>query len=483
MQLTRPFLEKGWRRTGAINVALVSTCGLIILVSMLVSIAHNKDHSLHSTTIYQGPCASSSKTSIILHLFINIVSTGILASSNFFMQIASSPTRKEVDRAHMFLQPLDIGLPSWKNVPSLTNFKKTCWLILFISSIPIHLFFNSAVYNTVYQGDLYNLTIATAAFTQNRPHYIPGASLTPPGASSPVQVYNGTGYENIYGDSYRNRTYIEGYGNPVSPAEFMSGFERSVTGDIAQQCSHWKQMDPDECLREYRTNSYRLKYADLIIIVLSGAKDPDGWQRDEVFKFTNSTTKDIWDGVVPTDRVNSLWFWTQCHYDRATTVSSSSWNCHRILSQPVSFLHDGQPDASTARNETAYGYKAMRREVHIQGCLAEPVETCQVLVSNSLLLAVLFCVLFKVGTCVAILWRQRDASLVTPGDAIESFITDPDIYTRGLATLDNRDSQSLQCSPRELLEAAREKYFVSSIRPRRWRETRHRLLSTIPRGT
>lgn len=164
-----PFFTRGWRRLGVFNIAMEAICGLGILTVFAIAFIHREGNSTFgSTTIKNDRCDDISKLSIILHILINVVSTGVLVSSNFFMQIVTSPTRKEVDQAHMFLRPLTIGLPSWRNLSSLPLFKKACWLLLFLSSIPIHLFFNSAIYKTAYQGDTFNLTIATAAFTHSK---------------------------------------------------------------------------------------------------------------------------------------------------------------------------------------------------------------------------------------------------------------------------------------------------------------------------
>ncbi|KAK7921574.1 hypothetical protein PG985_009596 [Apiospora marii] len=486
MKVLQAFTEKGWRRTGAINVVLVSVCGLAVLVGLSISVAHKQDSSkLRSTTLYQGQCTKSSRISIMMHLFVNIVSTGILASSNFFMQITTSPTRKEVDRAHMFLRPLDIGLPSWGNLPSLPYFKRVCWLILFLSSIPIHLFFNSAIYNTLYQGEKFNLTIATSAFTNNAPFMLPGASLTPGGASSPVQVYDPTTMKYRNPNSTLYQGYVDGYGTPIQLADYWnpdSGIQRRMD-DIALQGSSWKWLKVDECLEDYKSPGYRSTYTDLILTVSSGTDNTNGWRRSQVFDFKNSSLDDMWDSRVPADEVNSLWFSGQCEYPFYK-------NCSRLLTKypwnetahpTVLLLDDGHN--STAGNETKYGYGRLIRKLAFEGCLAKPVDSCQVLVANDLLLAVLVCVAVKIAACVAVLWHQQDASLVTPGDAIESFITRPDIHTRGLATLNDRDCQSLQCSPREALVALDNTSLVSSIRPRRWEKHHRRLLSTVPQGT
>ncbi|KAK8133474.1 hypothetical protein PG984_005486 [Apiospora sp. TS-2023a] len=497
MKSMRSFFGRGWRRTGLINVILVSLFGLFVLVSLLLSIAHNKTSlKLNSTKIYEGRCTVTSKLSTILHIFINIVSTGILASSNFFMQITTSPTRKEVDRAHMVLRPLDIGLPSWRNLASLSYFKRICWFILLLSSIPIHLFFNSAIYNTAFQGNNFNLTIATSAFTQNQPYWVPGASLTPSGASSPVQKNNlyirqlsPSLYQNpsglrIYNDSettYQDFTddFIQGYGDGIPLDDYWNKTSEipQRIDDAAREGSKWDHLDVDECLKEYQPEGYRTSYTDLIIIVASGTNDPKGWLRNQVYEFTNNSLYRLWDRI-PSYQVNSLWSWAHCSYSK-----DHSHNCGTILSQPISFANDNQPGNSTAANETQYGYRARQRVVDIQGCLAKPVETCQVLVSNSLLLAVFICVVIKIAVCSTILWHEQDVSLITPGDAIDSFITSPDKYTHALATFNVEDSQRLECSPRHMLVAAENTCSFSSIRPRRWDGTRYLLRSSILQET
>ena len=55
------------------------------------------------------------------------------------MQILSSPTRKEVDRAHSKKQWLDIGIPSTRNLRAISGKRILMWIALAFSSIPLHL--------------------------------------------------------------------------------------------------------------------------------------------------------------------------------------------------------------------------------------------------------------------------------------------------------------------------------------------------------
>jgi hypothetical protein len=81
----------------------------------------------------------------------------------------------------------------------------------------------------------------------------------------------------------------------------------------------------------------------------------------------------------------------------------------------------------------------------VRHCLALPVQsTCKVGVSNTLLLVVIFSILVKALQGSIVVWKLPSASLVTPGDAIQSFILNPDPHTKGLATLDIVDSERLE---------------------------------------
>ncbi|KAK6824627.1 hypothetical protein PG987_012121 [Apiospora arundinis] len=376
MKATQLFLGKGWRRTGVINLVLASICGVVILVSLSMSVAQSETGSkLHSRQIYKG---------------------------RFF------------------------------------------------------------------QGERFNLIIATPAFKES--YRLPVDILTSGGAFSPVQepVQHNVSEEMV--DGYRGATRLIVY------QRSDSGIPQTIDS-ILQQGSKWDSLDVENCLKEYRSPRYRSSYTDLIVNVSSGTNGTQEWLRNQEFELIKGDLHELWDSKVPPDQIKPLLFWTRCRKERFRVEED---NCDLILSQPVSFVKAAGFEDITVK-EVIHDYKAIN-EVDTKSCLAKPVETCQVFLSNGLLLAVLLCVIVKIATCATILMHQQDPSLVTPGDAIESFITDPDIYTRGLATLDIRDSQRFQCSSRDVLTIPNDTYFVSLIRPRQWRGSRHQLGSTILQG-
>ena len=100
-------------------------------------------------TIQEGSCQKTKTLSLWLHLAINFLSTLLLSASNYCMQCLSSPTREEVDRAHQRQIWLDIGVPSIRNLRQISWYKIALWWSLALSSIPLHLLYNSAVFSTL----------------------------------------------------------------------------------------------------------------------------------------------------------------------------------------------------------------------------------------------------------------------------------------------------------------------------------------------
>lgn len=75
------------------------------------------------------------------HLGINIVSTLFPGGINYCMQYLVAPTRSEIARAHNKGRWLDIGIPSLHNLRNIAKHKRFLWLILGLSSVPLHLMY------------------------------------------------------------------------------------------------------------------------------------------------------------------------------------------------------------------------------------------------------------------------------------------------------------------------------------------------------
>lgn len=89
--------------------------------------------------VMEGQCSRVKTASLWVHVAINILSTTLLSASNYCMQVLTSPSREEVDRAHREGKWLDIGVQSIRNLFMIRSKRMWLWLVLALSSVPLHL--------------------------------------------------------------------------------------------------------------------------------------------------------------------------------------------------------------------------------------------------------------------------------------------------------------------------------------------------------
>lgn len=138
-QFKRLKQKKGWKSTvtvGAICTSAILLANIIIMICANVAKISNQRGTL---TLLAGGCTTVSWISVVAHFFINISSTILLGASNNAMQGLTAPTRKQVDAAHRRGSWLDIGTPSLRNIRSIEARRVILWLLLGLSSIPLHL--------------------------------------------------------------------------------------------------------------------------------------------------------------------------------------------------------------------------------------------------------------------------------------------------------------------------------------------------------
>lgn len=139
------------RKTAWIDgVYLCARAGAFILLMNLVLIAiaaglasRYPENGSYSTTavIYQGSCGLTKRWNTALHLIINVLSTCILAASNYCMQTLVAPTREEVDAHHAQRKSLDVGSASVKNLLVIGRGRLALWVVLMLTATPFHLMY------------------------------------------------------------------------------------------------------------------------------------------------------------------------------------------------------------------------------------------------------------------------------------------------------------------------------------------------------
>jgi hypothetical protein len=124
----------GWR-FGALHFAAWAV--VVFLINLVITIWGST--AREQGILMEGDCDRVEFWNNGLHVVINILSTILLSGSNYCMQCLSAPTREEVDKAHANKRWLDIGIPSLRNVKHLGKRRITLWILLALTSLPLHL--------------------------------------------------------------------------------------------------------------------------------------------------------------------------------------------------------------------------------------------------------------------------------------------------------------------------------------------------------
>ena len=134
----RRFRERlsGWR-AAALNFATWAT--IVFFVNLGITATVLSALKTSQDVLSEGDCRRIKFLNSGFHALINVLSTILLSGSNYCMQCLSAPTRREVDVAHAKNKTLDIGVPSFRNLTSISRHRLVLWCLLSLSSIPLHL--------------------------------------------------------------------------------------------------------------------------------------------------------------------------------------------------------------------------------------------------------------------------------------------------------------------------------------------------------
>lgn len=477
----------GWRKTAVINTGIVGFFAIANVSTLIWSLSKS---SVSENNIFrEGDCDQISVINTLLHLLLNIASSLIIASSNFFMQVLNSPTRAEVDRAHARKKWLEIGVPSLRNVLSVSPYKSLVWVLFSLSSIPIHLLFNSSVFTVDYSGADWSMALVSESLLHGAPYSLPGAGLTLNGTHcrrlknlNPIIIaMEDLLAGELFGSSYDN-------------------FEDSSQGLAAVIVSATQNLSVAECKSEYQTCRGLRKYRNLLLVIESGreATDSRSWDINDLYdmeetvgnvydlsalefsddKLQNETFRSIWEPRFESTSMsqpNSLWFTSPCyktadsspdgcinsctgplgltrhnsrHMISDAEVKSSNWEFpwlrvrdsgSALISRSTwdeelpSLTYNPELWPNQCRGIPRPSYQAdSTNDIRVRYCLAEPFEPgCKLATSNIIFLVVTVCIFIKLVLCLGVVLALRDDPLVTPGDAVSSFIAFPDPTTVG----------------------------------------------------
>jgi hypothetical protein len=141
----RPGQKRSWwkrstdRKRVLMAMVIISTLVLVLNTAWVAYFAINTEIKYGIGTVYRGTRSQVKRYSLWIHLLINLLSTILLGTSNYCMQLLVAPTREEVDKIHKEHKWLDIGIQSVRNLGNASNFRKVLWFCLAISSGGLHL--------------------------------------------------------------------------------------------------------------------------------------------------------------------------------------------------------------------------------------------------------------------------------------------------------------------------------------------------------
>jgi hypothetical protein len=108
---------------------------------LLVGVANRIGYVDGIGTLHRGSASKVAHLNSVYHTLINLLSTALLTSSNYCMQLLNTPTRADIDAAHANQQWLDIGIVSMRNLRFIPRRKAFFWWLLAVSSLPLHVLY------------------------------------------------------------------------------------------------------------------------------------------------------------------------------------------------------------------------------------------------------------------------------------------------------------------------------------------------------
>ncbi|KAL9581715.1 MAG: hypothetical protein Q9212_003735, partial [Teloschistes hypoglaucus] len=411
---------RGWH-AGTITCA-VTVC-VVLLVNLISTIWALAKYGLkgHLGIVHEGSCRKTRNMSLWLHLAINILGTALLSASNYCMQCLSAPNRQEVDRAHQRQVALDIGVPSLRNLRHISRKRLLLWILLAISSIPLHLFYNSAVFSTLSARE-YNIFTVSPNLAAGEVFNVSGV---PPTWEGPNDPHNSTIMRDFYSDRWTHE--------PFSQSALIANGSH-LLHDVKNQ-SMWQRLENAECIKKYG-QEFVSSRGDLLAVSPAlndsysikwfGTKGPNidslpsnGWMCDRY----------------PEGQFGEEVYFRRCHLS-TVLQNAANWTIgsDRIVSDQKA---DFRAHLVGSRSDP------------VEYCLSERVEErCRLQFSPALLIIVVICNAIK-ASC----------------DAVASFLDEPDRTTRDNCT-------------------ATKYHFINGTwtqGPRRWETREHRWFKAASR--
>lgn len=126
----------GWRGGIVYDTLLTFLILLVGIISLILVVTRTKVFS-GQLAIFTGDCATATRINIGVHVVINVFTVVLLAGANYVFQILTSPTRREIAKAHDRKRWLDIGVSSLRNFMYVSRFRAVVGAVTLLVAIAI----------------------------------------------------------------------------------------------------------------------------------------------------------------------------------------------------------------------------------------------------------------------------------------------------------------------------------------------------------
>ncbi|CUS13874.1 unnamed protein product [Tuber aestivum] len=459
-----------WRTGVKMCASIAATTFLFTLgITMYFVLAYPPENT-GLGTLYLGDCDEMKKISIWAHVGINFISSILLAGSHYTQQVLSAPTRGEIDAAHETKDWLDIGIPSLRNLKRVGHLHRMerirvwVWWTLGFTSVPMHLLFNSAIFSTLslnnyyvgivtpdfFNGTSYNQTghvisglRAGAMGSAIVEPFVEGFNYTFWNPHKPWERYVGHytyGHESIRTGNVRIE---ESFYNTTNRSDSVVvkimkemvdvwipeyNFEqmREATRIMSEEGGTWNKMDTKECRAKYS----QPLLGDMQNLVLVSSSEPK----------ENSSLM----SVIMYNSMEHKHYW-MCQ-NESTLVDVNNWN-----ETGYAFPKNCEMGADDGERDIPDGDWVVRGHTITECRGQKSLKKCKLQFSVGILTVVIIANLLKAIGMAMAAFRMKTVPLVFMGDAVESFLKEPDITTLRRCLADKAMAESsweLQPTPK-----------------------------------
>lgn len=352
---------------GSLISCILTGLCLLITITSLVAVRKSGSPSDGVGTILTGRCDRVRRLDLWLHVGINILGTILIGASNFNMQCLNAPNRKDIDAAHAQGYWLDIGVLSIRNYFYMSRRGAWLWGLLAFSTIPLHLLLNSAIFSTLQTND-YLVIIVSPDFLQDE--LIDCTSLSSRSTQSE--------YQNVICSMY-------------AAAHDKDNNETALT-----------RLGPSDCIEQY-ANFLQNQFSNVIAV----SRNASIGSQTLLDVYTNYELTDSWDPM---------------HW---ACVDNPNVTCDDL----VAALNDNK----TLRNASnPPPHWTIDGNWVIDYCLASiATETCKLKMSLNIVAFVIISTTVKLVAIIVTLSTLEIDRFITIGDAVASFLENPDPTTKG----------------------------------------------------